>query len=338
MKRILTLLSLLFAMFATSFNSNAAVITAISNGGTWNSSTSWDLGRTPECGDTIIVPMGIEIKVTENVELDAGTIACSAVRISVAGRLRFSNGKKIRLAAGACMNVENGGSINPSGKGGGASENISIDGTRVWEAGDGPLSGPFTMGCLVVLPVSLLSFEVSNQANNFNIDWYVSSEDELAYYEVFVSKDGYKWELIHIQMALNSSEESHYGLRYQMMDVASGYIYFKLSSTNFNGSKQMLAMSTTPYEFSLEDMNELVLIPNPVQTNSLTIIAFELENTQEYEITAIDNFGKVVLESRATGSKGSNTYVIENDRLKAGIYTIQLKNADKMTSSKLIVL
>ncbi|MGV3632685.1 MAG: T9SS type A sorting domain-containing protein [Bacteroidota bacterium] len=338
MKRILTLISLLLTVFAVNFDLNAAVITAISNGGTWSATTSWDLGRAPACGDTIIVPLGIEIKVTDNVDLDASTDACGAVRISVAGRLRFSNGKKIRLAPGACMNVENGGIIQPSAKGGGASENISIDGTRVWEASEGPLNGPFTMGCLVVLPVTLVAFEVSNEASSFNVDWYVNSENELAYYEVYVSKNGYNWELIHMQMARNTNEESHYGVRYQLQDIATDYVYFKLTSTNFNGSKQMLAMSTTPYEFKPEDTDQLVLIPNPVQTNSLTIIAFELENDEEYEVTAIDNFGKVVVQNKMNGNKGANTFVIENDRLKAGIYTIQVKNAEKMTSSKLIVL
>jgi hypothetical protein len=326
-------------MFAMNSNLNAAIITAISNGGTWSAATSWNLARAPICGDTIIVPSGIEIKVTDNVELDGASAACAAVRITIIGSLRFSNGKKIRLASGACMNVESGGSINPSGKGGGASENISIDGDRVWEAGEGPLTGPYTMGCLVVLPVSLVSFEVSNDvANNFNVDWYVNSENELAYYEVSVSKNGYDWELIHMQMARNTDEETHYALRYQLMDVTTDYIYFKLSSTNFNGVRQMLAMSTTPYEFKLEDTDQLVMIPNPVQTNSLTIIAFELENAQEYEITAVDNFGKVVVQDKMSGNKGANTFVIENDRLKAGIYTIQLKNAERMTSSKLIVL
>lgn len=338
MKRILTLMSLLLTVFATKLDLNAAIITAISSGGTWNTATSWDLGRVPECGDTIIVPLGIEIKVTDNVDLNTGTPACSAVRVNVDGRLRFSAGKKIKLAPGACMNVGDDGGILPSAKGGGASENISIDTENIWEASEGPLYGPLTMGCTVLLPVSLVSFEVSNQANNFKVDWYVHSENELAYYEVFVSRNGYNWELIHMQMARNMDEQTHYDMSYQLQDITTDYIYFKLTSTNFNGSKQMLAMSTTPYEFKAEDTDQLVLIPNPVENNSLTIIAFELDNEQEFEITATDNFGKVVVQDKLNGNKGANTFVIENNRLKAGIYTIQLKNDEKMTSSKLIVM
>lgn len=338
MKRILTFMSFLLTVFAMKLDLNAAIITAISSGGAWNTSTSWDLGRVPECGDTILIPSGIELKVTDNVDLNTGSVACDAVRLNVDGRLRFSAGKKIKLAPGACMNVGADGSVVPSAKGGGASESITIDLEKIWEASNGPLFGPFTMGCMVILPVTLVSFEVNNRANSFNLDWYVHSENELAYYELYVSRNGYDWELIHMQMARNSEEESHYAMTYQLKDITTDYIYFKLSSTNFNGSKQMLALSTTPYEFKVEDTDQLVLIPNPVEKNSLTIIAFELENDEEFEITAIDNFGKVVVQDKMNGNKGTNSFVIENDRLKAGIYTIQVKNAEKMTSSKLIVL
>ena len=339
MKRTLTLISILLTVFAINFDSNAAIITAISDGGTWNSSTSWDLGRAPQCGDTIIVPAGIDLRVTENVDLNASTAACSAVRISISGSLRFSNGIKIRLAPGACMTVESGGTLYPSAKGGGASEAIFIDNERVWQASDGPLYGPATMGCMVVLPVTLVNFNVSSDNSFFNLDWTVNDENKLAYYEIYVSQNGYSWELIHIRMAEgNGMEEIRYSYKYLSREIVSDYVYFKLSCTNFNGSKQILAFNTTPYEFKLDEGDQIVVLPNPTQASSLTLVAFELDKDQECEILAIDNFGQIVVQDKLKGNKGANTFVIENDKLKTGIYTIQVRDGDKTTSSKLIVL
>ena len=337
MKRFLTLFSVILTVLSIRFNAHAAIITAIQNGGNWNSITSWFPCRLPQCGDTIIIPQDIEIKVTEDVDLNENTEACSAVRIFVTGKLRFTNGAKIRLAAGACITVEQGGMIIPSAKGGGASEAILIHHTKVWQASEGILHGVASMGCKIALPVSLLEFTVSNNNHVFNLDWTVASEQNLAYYELFVSGNGLDWELIHARTASGNQTVTRYTYEYQPGELSKDLTYFRLSSTNANGNSEVLAQKTASFEFSIPGNEELLVLPNPTQQNKLTMVAFELGNEQECEIMAIDHFGQIVLRNNVTGNKGANIHSIESNRLKTGLYIIQVRNSEKVRSVKLVI-
>ena len=324
-------------VLAINFDSRAATITAV-NSGTWNSITSWSTARLPQCGDTIIIPHGIEIKVTENLDLDAGTEACPAVKISVSGKLSFSNGKKIKLAEGACVIVEKGGLLIPSPHSGGASEAIIIGNNKIWQASNGWLDGASGWGCSIILPVSPVEFTVKNDNNIFLLSWSIASEKDLAYYKLFVSDNGVDWELIHIRVGSGSDEGAQYTYNYIHRDLTRKLIYFKLSSTNTDGSSQVLSQNSGSFEFIIPDNEELIVLPNPIKQNKLTIVAFELDNDEEYEITAIDPFGQVVIQRMVNGNKGANTYVIESHKFKTGIYTIQVKNNEKVSSGKLIVM
>ncbi|MFN5415763.1 MAG: T9SS type A sorting domain-containing protein [Flavobacteriia bacterium] len=335
MKPFITYISLLITVFSINFDSKAAIITAITNGGTWAAPASWDLGRAPECGDTINVPFGININITTNVDLDDADPLCSAVRISIAGSIRFANGRKMRLAPGACFSVENGGLVRPSPVGMGSSENISIDGDILWRAADGNLSGPATMGCPILLPVTFISLNITQQELAFYLNWNVNEEENVSHYNVYLSENGYNWEK---NVTVQALEKSSYETRLASTNDNQEF-YIKLESVDVDGKAFILAIEAVKLDISsLSSLNEINIFPNPTVQNSNASIVFELNSTQEIMIQVIDFTGKVILEKVIISEKGQNLIPIETSLIQHGNYIVLLKTNDISLNQKLTIL
>jgi len=340
MKPILTLMSLLITMFSINFDCKGAIITAITDGASWSNVTAWDLGRAPSCGDTIIVPAGIDLRITTTVDLDNGDPLCGAVRISISGSIAFSNGRKMRLATGACMSVENGGRVRQSFTGGGSSESITIGGEEVWKAGDGNLVGSATMGCPVVLPVTLVSFVINQDLESYSILWKVAQEKDLAFYQLFVSENGYNWESINTQTgAGTTTTEQNYQYRYIRNANENVQLYFKLQSTDLNGKVNVLAIETVKIDLSkILNENEITIYPNPSVSNNIVNVAFETITSDEIVIEIVDFTGKVILQKFESVEKGQNSILLETKDLIKGNYLVNVKSNQFNLNKKLTVI
>lgn len=333
MRSIITLFSLLITMFSINFDVMAARITAITDGANWSTPAAWDLGRAPVCGDTIVIPAGVDIRVSISVNLDSGDPLCDAVRISVSGSLLFNSGRKMRLASGACMTVEAGGVVRQSIVGGGASENITIGGTKVWQSSDGTLNGYATMGCPVVLPVSIVEFTAFEELNRLNIDWTVSSEDRLAYYTIWGSADGQYWEEL-----TKVTPHGFHGIDSYSVDLESysSVSYVKLETTDFDGSKIMMSFAAVK-RVALEDQ-KVSIYPNPIATGSTFKIQFESKADEIINIQFINTSGQIVGEKLVELERGLNVISIETDKFTQGIYIVNLQSETQGVRGKLEVL
>src|SRR4029079_5609780 len=76
------LFALLVALFNISFS--APVITASSNG-YWNSASTWNMNRLPQIGDTVTIPAGKTVTITDDQNFNG------FVYIKVYGKLIFLN-------------------------------------------------------------------------------------------------------------------------------------------------------------------------------------------------------------------------------------------------------
>lgn len=338
MKTAITLVSFLISIFAINFTAHANRVTAILDGGAWSSAGTWDTGSVPSCGDTIEIPVGIDVKVTTNVVLDDPLDpTCGLVRINVAGALRFSAGKKIRLAAGACVNVEMGGQISPSSKGGGASEAIEIDHVKWWQASDGVYDGPGTMGCGVVLPVVMLDFNALIQNDQVSISWAVASETDLAYYQVSKSEDGIHWEAISKitpSGSLHGSDISY--TVYDVFDPSIAISYYKLSSFDMNGQEVRLGTRSVTKDEMDEETN-IQIFPNPV-SGAQANIRFDLENERTVSVVIYNQMGQEIQKFDLDVEKDGSTFVFETSDVHAGTYFVNIVGTSKSVKSKLVVL
>lgn len=340
MRQFFKFVCLLVTVLSINLNCKAAIITAITDGAAWNNITAWDLGRIPSCGDTIIVPTGIDLRITTNVDLDNGDPSCSAVRISIGGSIAFSNGKKIRLAAGACMTVENGGRVRQSFNGGGSSESISIDGTIVWKAADGNLVGPASMGCPVVLPVTLISFMIKQDPQSYSLFWNVAEEKNLAFYEIFISQNGYDWESIHTQTGMgNTTIEQKYDFRYVSPLNPNENSYFKLQSTDFDGKVNVLAIETSTLNLAeIFNENELTVYPNPCLTQGILNLAFQANTKNDIMVEITDLKGQIIFQKFDSCQKGQNLILIETTDFQKGNYILKVKSEEINLIEKIVLL
>ena len=339
MKRLLTLLSFLIATLSMNIDARATIITAVRDIGLWNSADTWDLGRVPSCGDTIIIPPTIDILINSDVNLNYHDPLCSKVKIVVEGAIRFGNGCKMRLAPGACFIVETGGMVVPSKKGGGASEYVSIDNERVWQASDGILPGYASFGCGVILPVILEQISAQQVENSIYFEWTVNSERQLNYYEIYISDDAQNWVSLATINAVGNSETQetyHYNITMQEhYDV----LFYRLKSYDLNGDNSELYTGNIQINLShLIIANKLDVYPNPFGTGEEVSVVFKNQNTEDAYYSIYDFSGKLIKNEMVRLTKGINKININIDQTKKGTYMIILNTTEQVYNEKLIMI
>lgn len=333
MKRYLTMFSLIVTMFSINFDSKASVITAVASGN-WDSPFTW-LPSVPVCGDTVIIPPGVTVTVTVNVNLDTGDPLCPLFRMTVLGNLRFAAGKKMNLATGACVSVEATGSVAASSKGGGASESIYVGPDRVWQASGGTLQGVASLGCGILLPVNIIKFEAIEKMDNVILIWEVNAEQNIDRYEIEYSETGLSWnQFAQVMKDDGFSTIKTYSYESRSLDED---VYFRLSNIDHNGVKTIL--STIRFDVSeLFQNQEITLIPNPVQTNQLLTINYETQNDMETRLNIVDQRGVIIYSITKTENSDSGELIFDTSILKSGTYFVNLENRNQSLKSKLAVL
>jgi len=183
--------NLLVAFILIFYSSFAGSIQAIQNNGSWTSNSSWDMNRNPIDGDTVIIPAGITIIITSNLNLSANTM-----RIIVYGTLKFNGGgAKLAMSGFSSVVVEAGGLLTSTGN---PSQTLNIGTQTVFTGNDIPVVGPQyannTTGNgfvpFIILPVKYLSFTLSYTSSIVLVQWSTAEEVNALKYEVERSVDG----------------------------------------------------------------------------------------------------------------------------------------------------
>src|SRR6185295_19091589 len=99
------------------------------------------------------------------------------------GILQFTNGNKLSLPCGSVVYIHGSGLVRKATSGGGNSTFIEICGLPEWNAGDGDLYGPDTLG-IHPLPISLLYFDAQPTENRIDVSWITPSEINNDYFTV----------------------------------------------------------------------------------------------------------------------------------------------------------
>src|SRR5215213_11610467 len=95
-----------------SFSSFSAPVIKVSNSNSsWLTTLTWDLGRLPMNGDTVVIPEGKIVLIDNNVNAGSYT-----VHIKIFGSLKFvGSGSRLSLGAGSTVIIYSGGSIEATG-------------------------------------------------------------------------------------------------------------------------------------------------------------------------------------------------------------------------------
>lgn len=188
---------------------------------------------------------------------------------------------------------------------------------------------------MLVLPVEFLSFEAEKKSEGNLLSWETQSENRNDFFTIETSSDGVNWkELVQMKGAISSTEK----LSYSYLDTKDNKesVYYKLSQTDLDGTRNELALKYIPVEVS--DFN---LYPNPTSDNKVRI-SFSDDSESIPTFILRNEVGQVVLqqELEPLSKSGKTTYYNSDLDLgqPAGIYLVEVRSGDQtINRSKLVV-
>ncbi len=294
--------------------SNAVIFRSVSSGdwqnvNTWSQNGISPASRTPQGGDTIFIENGFNVTVTSNLNFTAQM----PLYVEVYGALEFvGGGSKLRTSAGSGVKVVSGGSIIPSGPGGGSSKTIEIGGTTVWRASDGPIVNPTDFGTTPAapLPVTWVKVEVFKSEGKNIITWITSDEEFTSYFELERSHDLVAWSTV-AQIDPNEVGE------YNFLDYSfrPGFNYYRIKHIETNGSVN-ISKIVNVFNQKIKKVS-ISLFPNPCVS---TLNIGGLGDT-EVEISAFSLEGELISLHSFLSVDGLATDV---EQLQNGQYVLRI--------------
>ncbi len=319
MKQIYTLI---IALVAAATAAAAPVIIAVSNGN-WATTSTWNLNRIPQSGDTIVIPanMTIVINTTENL---------NGVVLKVAGTLNMTGGAKMNLDLAGFIQVQPSGSITGQSN----NDQIKIGGTHVFKGAEPPIVGPKyadqTTGSgfssYTMLPVAFVNFYVAKENDNVKILWSTASETNNNHFEIERSFDGSRWNTLAI-IASKGNTNSTTNYSYTDKKVIAASVYYRIKQVDNDGKAMYTTTSSVKNSGSLENAQIFASNRN---------IAVSFANVHSnITIMVWSTNGQSVMKQ----SYSQSAYVsFQLKNAMPGLYIIQVIDENKMSESKKIFL
>jgi hypothetical protein len=224
--RLLTVRLLVsLVLCACALFSQAETMVAVKSG-SWVHSETWNCKRMPKRTDSIIIPQGIIVSVTNPLNL-AGSLDGKPMVICIAGTLSIANASMYIDLIDRIM-IMPGGKISTKTQGGMI---FSGDYALYFEGGT-TARGPATLGDgFSSMVVSGLIAET--EAEGMNLSWRSGKEIEVNYYYVMRSVDGINFEQIGKVDGRGSKREKVYS--FVDKRPPSGPVHYRIDLTNMNG-------------------------------------------------------------------------------------------------------
>jgi hypothetical protein len=178
----------------------------------------------------------------------------------------------------------------------------------------------------------LLSFSGKLNSNkNAELLWVTSKEDEPVFYSVEKSLNGTSFNSIAMITGHGSSNETNY---YQFTDpsIVTSKVWYRIAIVNKDGKKKysrVILLEDKTNEFGFTN------VINPFSNE----VDFEISAPQNsrIEATLINLSGNIVKKYDYNVYEGSNNLTIpDTGNLPAGMYILQVNDADQVIRKKLI--
>ncbi|MFZ4770629.1 MAG: beta strand repeat-containing protein, partial [Ferruginibacter sp.] len=158
---------------------------------------------------------------------------------------------------------------------------VRMCGTATYGYNYSGISDVFTVNNLTPMPVSYLSFEAKQNAQQVLLNWATAQEQNSEIFIVEYSLNGQEWKSIgSVKAAGNSASINNY--RFLHADPKSGNNFYRLVQVDKDGSKQISKVVVVNYSTRSEAFR---LLNNPVDNG---IIRFELKNAETVSIYSAD--------------------------------------------------
>jgi hypothetical protein len=324
MKHIYTTLIVLL----TSVVAFANTITATTNS-LWENTSTWNLNRLPQNGDSIVIPANITVTLDQNVDLNN-------VVIIIAGTLQLNNGK-IRMGTASRVIVQNTGIIKAAN----SDDQITIGttfkfkGTQLQQTGysyadvtTGNAPNGFSNVPPASLPVTFQSFVVNRQGANIQLTWTTSEEVNNEYYAVERSTDARSWKQMAIVMGAGTTTLV---TRYSYTDknVTNAVVYYRIRQTDMNGKVHYSAIRTV--------RNDSQAACNIYASSKQTIVVDLNSDVKEnLNVQVVSMNGQII--KRQNFNQASYRLTLNMPNVTPGVYAVQVSDGKGWSEVKKITL
>ncbi len=181
------------------------------------------------------------------------------------------------------------------------------------------------------LPVELIEFTGSVQADGNLLKWITATEIENDYFTLQSSLDGVDFTTI---TTIDGAGTTSSIVAYEELDrnAQSGTTYYKLFQTDFDGTTVEVGMISLVRGEAL--VGFISLQPVPVQDELL--LSFESETEKEVQIEVYDAVGKMLLSRNTIFVAGINNEGLDVRKLTSGIYFIRISSGDQYHTEKFV--
>jgi len=191
-------------------------------------------------------------------------------------------------------------------------------------------SSPDLLNCTpIVLPISLISFEVAPIENHVTLDWITDTERDNDYFILQRSKDGQVWEMIGAVDGHGTTTETHV-YKYLDKNPHPGVSYYRFKQVDFNGDFDFSPIRTVNFA-NISDAVEVYPVPSGNQF-FVNLNGFDFKRAE-----LLDLAGRLI--SIETQQLNENKLEVKvSSKSSSGVYTLRLYGESGIVISKKVIL
>lgn len=170
--------------------------------------------------------------------------------------------------------------------------------------------------CLSALPLNLLYFKGSLQAQKPLLQWSIAANQNVKYFEIEKSSEGIHFAAIaHINCLTNNTTTAY---NYRDDTYTNSASYYRLRMIDNDGNS---SLSNTIFISSRDKMN-LFIFPNPVAEHLYVQLKSDKKETKNLAIADVS--GRIILKQTIAINAGMNTISINTNQLAKGTYLLMI--------------
>jgi hypothetical protein len=326
MKKFYAILVITFALLSA--RSEATTITLTVNGGDWNSNSSWDLNRTPQTGDTIIVPVAYTVNIYTNVSI------AGYVYVQDYGTIAFNHSSKLDLGSTSKIFIHAGGKMTSVGTS--ASDQARVGGTIDYKGNSGDLNGPVLLDVSgvhpvseIALPVKFVSFTVARKNDNVLVEWSTAQEFNSSNFIVERSENGSTWSVV---ASVKAAGESSALINYSYTDKSTNaaITYYRIKQVDLDGAYIYTAVRSIKAGEGTTEVSIATASSNTVLVN------FSREVKSTVIIRLVSMSGQVIAQKSVSNPAGQVVFSTANTT--TGVYVVNVTDGKDVKTSKQVLL
>lgn len=161
----------------------------------------------------------------------------------------------------------------------------------------------------IPLFVELISFNITQNNNEINLDWVIATEYNNDYFFIEKSYDNKNWHEIGKIYSIGDHSILYKYIFLDNYDLTNNIIYYRLSQYDYDGKYKILGIQSILIDLP-QLVNNILIVPNPVTTYNSATIIFNSDIIQPGNILYYNAAGILIKDEYINTNIGINKYQI----------------------------